>query len=167
MKFPWSRGEKKTYESLRDALYSTGPHPIRPDMGFAPLAIGYVDGGARFTRRNDRMEIICHVIVGVSEDVKISDPYSEIRRKDDNFNYKAKTHFRHPKKIRLEKTVGYLNGEATFGEVQPLIEALVHRYFLREMQQLTPADSPLFISKSKELADLDREIAGYPKFEPI
>ncbi|MBI4177726.1 MAG: hypothetical protein HY516_05190 [Candidatus Aenigmarchaeota archaeon] len=169
MGFPWfGRAEKeKVYETLREGLDGLGAPHIKPELGFAPLAIGYVDGGARFVRHDGRMEIICHVTVGVSADVKISDPYSEIRRKGDNLNYKAKTKFRRPKKIRLEKTVGYLNGEATVEEVQPLVDALVNRYFLQEMKAIATKNPGAFIPKSEELAELDREIAGYTKFEPI
>ncbi len=169
MGFLWFGRAKReqVYETLKEGLYAIDPPRAKPELGFVPLAIGYVGGGARFARQNNKMGIVCHVIVGVSDNVKISDPYSEIRRKDDRFNYRAETKFKRPKTIRLEKTTGYLNGEATLEEVQPLVDALVRRYFLQEMGTITPANPIILNLQSKELAELDRRIAGYPKFEPI
>ncbi len=169
MSFLWFGRTKKeqTYESLREALYATDTHPVRSGIGVAMLAMGYLGGNARFTRQNDRMGIVCHIIIGVSNEIKISDPYKEIRREDTSFNFKAEINFKHPKKIHLEKAVGYVAGAVTVAEMQPLIDCLTRKYFLQEMVAVAPKTSEPPISQSRELEELDRQIAGYPNFEPL
>ena len=178
--------EPPKYESLEEALrdLKIEDKPLGTSLGLSlppglnlprGIIIIPMDYRINYALRNDCIEMVAEVSVGISLDLEVAEAYQEIRADGNKIFVSITSKLK--KKILLSKTVGYLAGgkayypqlrnKAVVERLRPLSEALCLSYFLQEMLKMAPEGSQPYHFQTEKLEELEATVKGFEQFVPI